>query len=43
MIPPALVDCLLCGRVVDGGGGGGVGDVVMLVSSLDVGDAGEDI
>jgi len=28
---------------VGGGGGGGVGDVVMLASSLDVGDAGEDI
>jgi len=43
MIPPALVDWLLCGRAVGGGGGGGVGDVVMLASSLDVGDTGEDI
>jgi len=43
MIPPTLVDWLLCGRAVGGGGGGGVGDVVMLASSLDVGDAIEDI
>jgi len=32
MIPPALVDWLLCGRAVGGGGGGGVGDVVMFVT-----------
>ena len=43
MIPPALVDWLSCGRAMVGGGGGGVSDVVMLASSLDVGDAGEDI
>jgi len=40
MIPPTLVDWLLCGRAVGGGGGGGVGDVVMLADSLDIGDAG---